>query len=176
MYLLRRNGALIALALTLALVLTNPGWSQAPASPAPGQANQYREAVALLDQAEAQLTAQNLPGALALVKKSNELFTRLQQEGTALLAERPVSPQDDQQLAINQKLAADTQAEADKLLAAAAAKKKQAEDLEAQGKTEAGNAAYAESREGYRQAQKLSIKSAIYALRNQQIIFRFLAP
>jgi len=41
---------------------------------------------------------------------------------------------------------------------------------------EAADAAERESKEQYLQVQKLSIKSAIYALRNQQIIFRFLAP
>ena len=58
----------------------------------------------------------------------------------------------------------------------ATAKKKRAEELQAQGQAEAGDAAFRESREEYLQAQTLSIKSAIYALRNQQIIFRFLAP
>ena len=69
-----------------------------------------------------------------------------------------------------------TQAQADKLLETAGAKKKQAEELRAQGKAEAGDAAERESKEQYLQAQTLSIKAAIYALRNQQIIFRFLAP
>ena len=62
------------------------------------------------------------------------------------------------------------------LLETAGAKKKQAEELRAQGKADAGDAAERESKEQYLQAQTLSIKAAIYALRNQQIIFRFLAP
>ena len=110
------------------------------------------------------------------MKQTNELFTRLQKECAAALAERQLSPQDDQQLAINQKLAADAQAQADRLIETAAAKKKRGQELQAQGQAEAGDAALRESREEYLQAQTLSIKSAIYALRNQQIIFRFLAP
>jgi len=79
-------------------------------------------------------------------------------------------------LAINQKLANEAQAQADSLLETAAAKKRQAEELRNKGQVEAGDAAERESKEQYLQAQTLSIKSAIYSLRNQQIIFRFLAP
>ena len=57
-----------------------------------------------------------------------------------------------------------------------AAYRRGAEELRAKGQAEAGDAAERESREQYLQVQKFSIKSAIYALRNQQIIFRFLAP
>jgi hypothetical protein len=62
------------------------------------------------------------------------------------------------------------------LMATAAAKGKEGRALEAQGQKEAANAAYGESKEGYTQAQNLSIKAAIYALRNQQLLFHFLAP
>ncbi|HLD48529.1 MAG TPA: hypothetical protein VJA64_11945, partial [Desulfobaccales bacterium] len=130
----------------------------------------------LLDQAEQELNAKNLSAALSLVKQTNAIFTNLQKESAAKLAERELSAQESQQLAINQKLATEAQTKADGLLATAAAKKKQAEELRNKGPAEAGDAAERESREQYLQAQTLSIKSAIYALRNQQIIFRFLAP
>jgi hypothetical protein len=150
MFVSRRNCGICLLALALALV--GSGWSQSAPPPASGQADVYAQAVALLEQAQQQVTTGNPSAALALVKQSNELFTRLQKECAAALAERQLSPQDDQQLAINQKLAADAQAQADRLIETAAAKKKRG------------------------QARTLSIKAAIYALRNQQIIFRFLAP
>ncbi|OGR23973.1 MAG: hypothetical protein A2139_01665 [Desulfobacca sp. RBG_16_60_12] len=159
--------------LALALALVGPGWAQIPQA-AESDATLYTRAVALLDQAEQQLTAKNLPSALAAVKQSNELFTFLQKKSAAALAERQLSRQDEQQLAINEKLATEAQAQADRLLETAAAKKKQA--METQGMTEAAETALRESREGYLQSQTLSIKAAIYALRNQQIIFRFLAP
>jgi hypothetical protein len=174
MYLFRCNHGRYLLALVLSLALAGPGWPQT-ATPAP-DANPYRQAVALLDQAEQQVTAGNLSSALSLVKQSNEIFTRLQKESAAKLAERELSAQESQQLAINQKLANEAQTKADGLLSTAAAKKKQAEELRGKGQAEAGDAAERESREQYLQAQTLSIKSAIYALRNQQIIFRFLAP
>ena len=175
MHLSRRNFGICLLALALVLALVGAGWAQT-ATPTAPDANPYRQAVAHLDQAEQQLTAGNLSAALALVKQSNELFTRFQKESAAKLAERELSPQESQQLAINQKLGEEAQAKADSFLPTAAAKKKQAEELRAKGQAEAGDAAERESREQYLQVQKFSIKSAIYALRNQQIIFRFLAP
>jgi hypothetical protein len=159
--------------LALALTLVGPGWAQTPQAPET-DATLYTRAVALLDQAQQQLTAGNLPAALALVKQSNQLFTLLQKKSAAALGERQLSRQDEQQLAINEKLATDAQAQADRLLEAAAAKKKQA--METPGQTEAAETALRESREGYLQSQTLSIKAAMYALRNQQIIFRFLTP
>ena len=176
MFASRCNYGICLLALALALALVGPGWTQTATPPSPELTNLYRQAVSLLEQAQQQLTEGNLSAALAQVKQCNELFTRLQKECAAVLAERQLSSQDSQQLAINQKLAADAQAQADRLLETAAAKGKQARELKAQGKVEAGDAAYHESREEYLQAQNLSIKSAIYALQNQQIIFRFLAP
>jgi hypothetical protein len=172
----RRNYGICLLALAMPLTLAGAGWTQTAPPPSPEQAKVYTQAASLLEQAQQQVIAANPSAALALVKQSNELFTRLQKECAAVLAERELSPQDDQQLAINQKLAGDAQAQADRLIETAAAKKKRGQELQAQGQAEAGDAALRESREEYLQAQTLSIKSAIYALRNQQIIFRFLAP
>jgi len=175
MNLSRYNYGTCLLALALILALVGAGWAQTATPPAP-DANPYRQAVAYLDQAEQQLTSGHLPAALAQVKKSNELFTRFQKDSSAKLAKRELSSQESQQLAINQKLAVEAQGKADDLLKTAAAKKKQATELRDQGKAEAGDAAERESKDQYLQAQNLSIKSAIYALRNQQIIFRFMAP
>ena len=176
MFASRLNCGICLLVLALPLALVGAGWTQTAPPPSPEQAKAYAQAVALLGQAEQQVSAKNPSGALVLVKQANELFTRLQKESAAALAERQLSPQDDQQLAINQKLATDSQSQADRLIETAAAKKKRGQELQAQGQAEAGDVAFRESREEYLQAQTLSIKSAIYALRNQQIIFRFLAP
>jgi len=176
MYVSRRNYGVCLLSLALTLSLVGAGWAQTATPTAPGPANPYLQAVAHLEQAEQQLTAGNLSSALSLVKKSNELFTRFQKDSAAKLAERELSSQESQQLAINQKLATEAQTKADELLKTAAAKKKEAAELRAKGQTDAGDAAERESRDQYLQVQNLSIKSAIYALRNQQIIFRFLAP
>ena len=146
MYLSRHNYGICLLALAMAMALVGAGWGQT-ATPTAPDANPYRQAVAHLEQAEQQLTAGNLSAALTLVKKSNELFTRFQKESAAKLAERELSSQESQQLAINQKLATEAQAQADGLLETAAAKKKQAVELRNKGQAEAGDAAERESRE-----------------------------
>jgi hypothetical protein len=176
MFVSRLNCGICLLVLALPLALAGAGWTQTAPPPSPEQAKAYAQAVALLEQAEQQISAKNPSGALVLVKQSNELFTRLQKESAAKLAERELSSQESQQLAINQKLATEAQTQADGLLSTAAAKKKRGQELQAQGQAEPGDVAFRESREEYLQAQTLSIKSAIYALRNQQIIFRYLAP
>jgi hypothetical protein len=61
-------------------------------------------------------------------------------------------------------------------MATAAAQDKKAQELEAQGREADSKAPYRQSRDEYNRAQNLYIKSSIYALRNQQRIFRFLAP
>ena len=176
MYLSRRNYGICLMALALILSLVGAGWAQTATPTASEPAKNYGQAVSLLEQAEQQLTAGNLPVALSLVKQSNALFTLLQKDSAAKLAERELSSKESEQLAINQKLGEEAQAKADSFLPTATAKKKQAEELRAKGQAEAGDAAERESREQYLEVQKFSIKSAIYALRNQQIIFRFLAP
>ena len=176
MYLFRRNYAICLMVLSLILSLVGAGWAQTATPTASEPAKTYGQAVSLLEQAEQQLTAENLSVALSLVKQSNSIFTLLQKDSAAKLAERELSAKESEQLAINQKLGEEAQAKADGFLPTATAKKKQAEELRAKGQAEAGDAAERESREQYLQVQKFSIKSAIYALRNQQIIFRFLAP
>jgi hypothetical protein len=176
MYVSRRNYGICLLALALILSLAGAGWAQTATPTASEPAKNYGQAVSLLDQAEQQLNAGNFSVALSMVKQSNALFTLLQKESAAKLAERELSSKESEQLAINQKLGEEAQAKADGFLPTATAKKKQAEELRAKGQAEAGDAAERESREQYLEVQKFSIKSAIYALRNQQIIFRFLAP
>jgi FtsZ-interacting cell division protein ZipA len=175
MFMSRGSFGICVLALALALALVGAGWAQT-ASPTAPDANPYRQAVALLDQAEQELTAKNLSAALSLVKQTNAIFTSLQKESAAKLAERELSSKESEQLAINQKLGEEAQAKADSFLPTATAKKKQAEELRAKGQAEAADAAERESKDQYLQVQTFSIKSAIYALRNQQIIFRFLGP
>ena len=61
-------------------------------------------------------------------------------------------------------------------MATAAAQDKKAQELEAQGREADSKASYRQSKDEYNQAQSLYVKSALQALRNQQRIFRFLAP
>ncbi|MCK9377553.1 MAG: hypothetical protein M0P73_15550 [Syntrophobacterales bacterium] len=174
MSILRGNHVLGALALVLALA--GSGWAQTPPPAASAPADLYRRAVTSLEQAEQQLNAGNIVDAKTQARQANALFTLLQKDSAKLLEERKLTPQEEQQLAITQKLADDTQTEAERLMASARDKEKQGRELAAQGKGEASQASYRASREDYHQAQILSIKSLIHALHNQQQIFQFLGP
>ena len=61
-------------------------------------------AVSLLDQAQQKLKAGDLAAAKSLVKQSNSLFTLLQNEYASMLAERELSPQEDEQLETSAKV------------------------------------------------------------------------
>jgi hypothetical protein len=172
----RSNCGVSLLVLTLALALVGTGWAQAAKPTSPDHAILYKRAVGLLDQAQQKLNAGDLAGAKSLVKQSNSLFTLLKKEYATALTERQLSPKEDQQLAINQKLADDTRAEADRLMGEASAKDKKVQEFKAQGRETKSKSYYRQSKEEYNQAQNLYIKSSIYALRNQQRIFRFLTP
>jgi hypothetical protein len=176
MYMSRSNCGIFVLALALSLALVGAGWTQTKPTFSPDHAILYKRAVSLLDQAHEKLKAGDLAGSKSLVKQSNSLFTLLKKEYAPVLTERELSPQEDQQLAINQKLADDTRAEADRLMAAATAQDKKAQELEAQGRETDSKALYRQSRDGYNRAQNLYVRSELNALRNQQRIFRFLAP
>jgi 16S rRNA C1402 (ribose-2'-O) methylase RsmI len=176
MFMSRGNCGICVLALALTLALVGAGWAQTAKPSSPDHAILYRRAVALLDQAQQKLKDGDLAAAKSLVKQSNSLFTLLQKEYASVLAERELSPQEDQQLAIDQKLADDTHAQADRLMATAAAQEKKAQELEAQGREVDSKASYRQSRDGYNRAQNLYVRSELHALRNQQRIFRFLAP
>ncbi len=171
----RGNYGICVLALALVMALVGTGWAAKPTF-SPDHAILYKQAVSLLDQAQQKLKAGDLAGAKSMVKQSNSLFSLLKKEYAGALTEREFSPQEDQQLAINQKLADDTRAQADRLMEAATAKDKKAQELETQGREADAKAAYRQSKDEYNQAQSLYVRSTLQALRNQQMILRFLAP
>jgi len=159
-----------------ALTLAGATSAQTTKPATPGHAILYSRAVSLLDQAQQQLNAGNISGAKAQAKEANSLFTLLKNEYASKLAEHELSPQEEQQLAVNQKLAADAQTQADRLMETATAQEKKGQELETQGREEASKTSYRQSKDGYNRAQNLYVRSAIYALRNQQMLFRFLTP
>jgi hypothetical protein len=161
--------------LALPLVQANDVWAQTIKPASPGHTILYRRAVSLLDQAEQKLAKGDITGAKAQAKEANSLFTILKKEYGAAMAGHALSPEEEQQLAISQKLAADAQTEADLLMETAAAHEKQAQKLEAQGQEEAAKAFYRQSKDAYNRAQSLYVKSSISSLRIQQRLFRFLA-
>ena len=162
--------------LFLALTMAGAGWAQTTKPASPDHAILYKRAVSLLDQAQQQLNDGNLSAAKSQAKEANSLFTLLKNQYASVLAEHELTPPEEQQLAINQKLASDTHAQADRLMATAAAQEKKAQELEAQGREVDSKASYRQSRDEYNRAQNLYVRSSTYALRNQQRIFRFLTP
>ncbi len=155
-----------------------PSATSAPAKkPAcgPDHAILYKRAVGLLDKAEKKLTARYTAEAKALVKEANSLFTILQKECGPTQRERPLTDRELQQEAINRKLTADALAQVDRLMQSAAAKEKKSQELENRGQKEQGIIFQRQAKAEYELAHKQSIKAEIYALRTQQMLFRFLA-
>ena len=166
-----------SLVLGLLVILTGAGWAQtAPDGALSNYAALYRRAASLVEMAQQKLDARQLAEAKSLVTEANSLFSRLQKECAPQLTERALTSKEEQQIAINQKLGDEAQSQGDVLMAAAAAKEKQAREIESKGQPAAGQELSLQAKKEYEQAQNLFTKAGIYALKNQQIIFQFLAP
>jgi hypothetical protein len=129
----------------------------------------------MVDLAQQKLNARQLGEAKSLVKEANSLFALLEKECAPLLAERALDPKEAQQIAINQKLGDEAQSQGDLLMASADAKEKQAREIDSKGQKDAAQELSMQAKKEYEQAQNLFTKAGIYALKNQQIIFHFLA-
>jgi len=145
----------------------------APAKCGPDHAILYKRAVTLLDNAEKKLTQGYTAEAKSLLKEANSLFTILQKECGPQQRERMLTDQETQQEAINQKLAADELAQAERLMKSAEDKQQKAVKIE-MTQPEVYLKYQREAKGEFEQAHKRSIKSEIYALRNQQMVFKFL--
>jgi hypothetical protein len=166
--------AAIVVGFFVALALSGATLAQtATAKCGPDHAILYKRAVGLLDQAEKKLNARYTAEAKSLVKEANSLFSILQKECGPTQKDRNLTDQEAQQEAINQKLAADEQSAAERLMKSATDKEKKAQQLEV-SQTEVSLKYQGEAKQEYEQAHKHFIKAGIYALRNQQMIFGFL--
>jgi hypothetical protein len=155
-----------------------PSATPAPAGkPAcgPDHAILYKRAVGLLDKAEKKLTARYTAEAKALVKEANSLFTILQKECGPTQRERPLTDRELQQEAINRKLTADALAQVDRLTNSAEEKLKKSLDLDAKGQSDQATLLQRQAKGESERAHTQAIKAEIYALRTQQMLFRFLA-
>ncbi|MEJ2670969.1 MAG: hypothetical protein P8168_01970 [Deltaproteobacteria bacterium] len=133
----------------------------------------YKRAVKLVDDAEKKLAQGYTAEAKAHLKEANSLFTILKKECIPQEKDRILTDKEAQQEAINQKLAADELAQAERLMKSADEKTRKAAKIEHTNP----NLYIKYQREAkgeYEQAQKRSIRSEIYALRNQQMVFKFL--
>ncbi len=167
---------IVALVLGVLLVLGLLGSAlaqQPPAKCGPDHAILFKRAVKLLDNAEKKLTAGYTAEAKSMVKEANSLFTILQKECGPQQAERALTDQELQQESINQKLAAEELAQAERLLKSAEEKQQKAAKLETT-QPDVYVKLQREAKGEFELAHKRSIKSEIYALRNQQMVFGFL--
>jgi hypothetical protein len=151
-----------------------PSQTATKAACGPDHAILYKRAVTLLDQAEKKLNSRYTAEAKALVKDASNLFNILQKECGPTQKERLLTPKEEQQEAINQKLSTDERAQADRLIKSAEEKEKKSAQMEA-SQPELSLKYQREAKAEYEQAHKRGIKAMIYALRTQQMLFQFLA-
>jgi hypothetical protein len=173
MLLNRFSRIVLCLLVMQGLLLAGAGLAQTQ-KPAcgPDHAILYKRAVSLLDKAEKKLAAKYTAEAKALLKESNSLFTILLKECGPQQKARTLTPQEEQQESVNKKLAADSLASAERLEKSATEKLKKSEQTPQQELA----VKYAREAKGeFEQAQVRHLKGEIYSLRNQQMIFRFLA-
>jgi hypothetical protein len=159
-----------------------PAKAPAPAAPvaadktnAPDHCILYRRAVALMDKAQKKLAARYTAEAKNLVKEANNLFTILKKEAAPTLKERTLSQSEQQQEQANQKLAADAQAHADRLMKSSDEKQKKGEQAENQGQADVAKKYYQDAKTEAEQAQVQYIHAQLYALKTQQMLFSFCA-
>ena len=115
MRLSRHLQVMLGMLLIHGLLLSGMGLAQTPAHRAqppktacgPDHAILYKRAVTLLDKAEKKLAAKYTAEAKALLKESNSLFTILLKECGPEQKGRTLTPQEEQQEAVNRKLATD---------------------------------------------------------------------
>jgi hypothetical protein len=146
----------------------------APVKCGPDHAILYKLAVKLVDDAEKKLTAGYTAEAKSHLKEANSLFTILQKECGPQEKDRVLTDKEVQQEAINQKLGADELAQAERLMKSADEKEKKAAQVEMTN-SDLYLKYQREAKSEYEQAQKRSIRSEIYALRNQEMVFSFLS-
>lgn len=158
--------------------LTQPGTPPpSPASKVPcGPDHQiiYKRAVTLLDNAEKKLSGHYTAEAKSMAKEAKSLFAILQKECGQDQKDRLLTPKEQQQEAINQKMTSDEQTQADSLVKSAEEKFKKA-TLLGTSQPETYNRLMREAEAENQQAEIRSIKAMIYSLRTEQMLFSFLA-
>jgi len=152
-----------------------PATSAAKPACGPDHAILYKRAVKLLDTAEKKLSAQYTAEAKGLVKEANSLFTILVKECGPSQKDRELTEAETQQEANNNKLRDEAMAQVDRLEKSYEEKMKKGQELEAKGQDDQAAQMYRQAKADSERAHLLAIKAEIYALRNQQMIFRFLA-
>lgn len=134
----------------------------------------YDRAVKLTAEAEKKLAGNYTAEAKALIKEANYLYGILQKELPDKLQNRELTPQQEEQWNINDRLGQDSMAHGERLEKSAAEKQKQSDALEAKGQKESAVKLQEEAVRELALAQKAHLQAAIYHLKNLQMTFSFL--
>jgi hypothetical protein len=171
-----RRFCLIIGALCLGVLLSSVALAQSTKSKCgPDHAILYKKAVKLLDSAAKKLAAKYTAEAKVQVKEANSLFTILVKECGPEQKGRALTPTETQQEAANTKKSSQALKRAELLEKSALEKIKKGQAAEAKGQVDLAKQNFRQAKSESERAHALAIEAEIYALRNQQLIFRFLA-
>jgi len=162
--------------LFLGTLLSSPVLAQTPqAKCGPDHAILYKKAVKLVDNAEKKLAAKYTAEAKAQVKEANSLFSVLVKECGPLQKERSLTEQEIAEEAQNNKLKEEAMVQIGQLEKSYDTNLKKAQEAQLKDQSDLADRYGRQAKEESERANILAIKAEIYALRNQQMIFRFLA-
>lgn len=146
----------------------------APVKCGPDHAILYNKAVKLLDSAERKLAKKYTAEAKAQVKEANSLFSILVKECGPLQKGRALTEREMEQEAANNKKKDEYYNKGMALEKSAEEHMQKARKAEAKGQDELAARYYRQAKAENEQAHAAFIKAEIFALRNQEMIFKFL--
>jgi ribulose-5-phosphate 4-epimerase/fuculose-1-phosphate aldolase len=165
-------------ALSLGLLFSGLAQAQAQApltKCGPDHAILYRKAVKLVDSAEKKLAAKFTAEAKAQLKEANSLFSVLVKECGPTQKERNLTDAEVAEETQNNKLKEEAMVQIKELEKSYDENLKKAQQYQAQGNNELADRYARQAKNESERANVLAAKAEIYSLRNQQMIFRFLA-
>jgi hypothetical protein len=162
--------------LCLGLLMSSVALAQSPQTKCgPDHAILYKKAVKLVDSAEKKLAAKYTAEAKAQIKEANSLFSVLVKECGPLQRERALTEAEMAEEAQNNKLKEEAMAQIDRLEKSYEANLKKAQEYQVKGQNEMADKYARQAKDESEKAHIMAIKAEIYALKNQQMVFRFLA-
>jgi len=162
-------------ALSLGLLCSSVALAQTPQTKCgPDHAILYKKAVKLVDSAEKKMNAKFTAEAKAQLKEANSLFSVLVRECGPTQKERNLTETEVAEETQNNKLKEEAMVQISQLEKSYAENLKKAQQYQAQGNNELADRYGRQAKAESERANILAIKAELYALRNQQMIFRFL--
>jgi bacterioferritin (cytochrome b1) len=166
----------IVSALCCGLLLSSGAMAQpAPVKCGPDHAILYKKAVKVLNSAEKKLAGKYTAEAKAQVKEANSLFSILVKECGPLQKERALTETEMAQEKANNKKKDESYKKGLGLEKSAAENLQKGQQAEAKGQDDLAARYFRQAKAENEQAHASFIQAEIYALKNQEMIFRFLA-